>query len=137
MYLLICICIFKKIFVFVGWPAWSLSTLLLTRGTAPTCRTGSFPQPYVFVPTTSCGYLTTVGFHGLFNSYLIRYSCTCYNYLIYNFVPITVYVLLVCFRLHAWLSDTGIGVRVFRWTVHSSLLGWTAGDRRHTRSTSL
>ena len=90
--------------------------------------------------------MTSAGFHSLLNSYLIRYSCTCYNYLIYNFgynyliynfVPITVYVLLVYFRLHAWLSDTGIGVRVFQWTVHSSLLGWTAGDRRRTRSTSL
>jgi hypothetical protein len=55
-------------------------------------------------------------FYGLFNSYLLRYSLTCSNfyYLITKYVSITVYVLLVCFRLHAWLSDTGIGVHVFQ-----------------------
>ena len=130
---------FQKIFVFVGWPVWSSSTLLLTRGTARTCRMGNFPQPYIFVPMTSCGYLTSARFHCLLNSYLIRYSITCSNfyYLTNKFVPITAYVPLDCYRLHAWLSDTGIGVHVFWWTVHSSLLGWTAGDWRRTCSTSL
>ena len=56
--------------------------MLSTRGTAPTCRMGSFPQPSVFVPTTSCSYLTTARFHGLCTLYLVRSYLTCSNLVI-------------------------------------------------------
>ena len=98
---------------------------------------GQLPQPSVFVPTMSCGYLTTGGFHGLCTLYLVRSCLACSNLVINILFLITGYVLLVYFRSNVWLSNTGTSVRIFQLTVHSSLLGLTAGDRRCTRSTYL